>query len=409
MKEKMINNFGLKILAVLSAIFLWITIINVNDPNDTRQIYNIPVDMLNVESLTELGYTFEVLEGSTITATIWGPTSVIGGLTSQDFYASADFSKISPLSDYVDIDIKCVKPSVSDSNITVTPRTSAVKINIENRESRTLDVEVNLVGNPASGYTIGDYDVSPMSIKITGAASMVDSVAHVVAEYDVEGASLDISDSVTLRLYDENDLPIDTEGLILSKSEVRLKVPLLIKKVIPINYAYTGTVKEGYKISKITPSIENIVIAGTASAIANISSIDLPADLINVSDLDQSKTFTVRISHYVPANVKIISDVLSEVQVDVEALVTKNFQLPTDKITIDNSNDAYKYSFSRNSISVTYSGLSADIENIAIAGITAKVDVAGLGVGTHSVKVALENTNGCTVVGEYTATIVISR
>ena len=282
-------------------------------------------------------------------------------------------------------------------------------INIENRESRTLDVEVNLVGNPASGYTIGDYDVSPMSIKITGAASMVDSVAHVVAEYDVEGASLDISDSVTLRLYDENDLPIDTEGLILSKSEVRLKVPLLIKKVIPINYAYTGTVKEGYKISKITPSIENIVIAGTASAIANISSIDLPADLINVSDLDQSKTFTVRISHYVPANVKIISDVLSEVQVDVEALVTKNFQLPTDKITIDNSNDAYKYSFSRNSISVTYSGLSADIENIAIAGITAKVDVAGLGVGTHSVKVALENTNGCTVVGEYTATIVISR
>ena len=265
------------------------------------------------------------------------------------------------------------------------------------------------MGNPASGYTIGDYDVSPMSIKITGAASMVDSVAHVVAEYDVEGASLDISDSVTLRLYDENDLPIDTEGLILSKSEVRLKVPLLIKKVIPINYAYTGTVKEGYKISKITPSIENIVIAGTASAIANISSIDLPADLINVSDLDQSKTFTVRISHYVPANVKIISDVLSEVQVDVEALVTKNFQLPTDKITIDNSNDAYKYSFSRNSISVTYSGLSADIENIAIAGITAKVDVAGLGVGTHSVKVALENTNGCTVVGEYTATIVISR
>lgn len=409
MKEKLINNFGLKILAVLFAIFLWITIINVNDPNDSRQIYNIPVEMLNVESLTELGYTFEVLEGSTITANIWGPTSVIAGLTSQDFYASADFSKISPLSDYVDIDIKCVKPSVSDSNITVTPRTSAVKINIENRESRTLDVEVNLVGTPATGYTLGDYDVSPMSIKLTGAASTVDSVAHVVAEYDVEGASLDISDSVTLRLYDENDLPIDTEGLILSKSEVRLKVPLLIKKVIPINYAYTGTVKEGYKISKITPSIENIVIAGTASAIANISSIDLPADLINVSDLDQSKAFTVRISHYVPANVKIISDVLSEVQVNVEALVTKNFQLPTDKITIDNSNDAYKYSFSRNSISVTYSGLSADIENIAIAGITAKVDVAGLGVGTHSVKVTLENTNGCTVVGEYTATIVISR
>lgn len=410
MKERILNNFGLKVLAVVFAILLWLTIINVIDPSEPKVISGIPVEMLNEEALTSLGYTFEVIEGNTVSITVTGPKSKIDGMTAADFYASADLSKISELSDYVDITVKCIKSGINQNNLTIELRNDTVKINIENRESRTLDVDVDIIGTPAAGYTVGEYDVSPMSIKITGAESVIESIDRIAVEYDINGASLDVSDNLEVKLYDEDDNEISTEGLTLSRDTVRVKIPLLIKKVVPINYAHLGNVREGYKIAKMTCSIESAVIAGTAESVDAISSIDLPAELINVSDISEDTTYSVRISHYIPSSVKLISDqIISEVIVDVEPLVTKKFDVPVENITIENMNSSYKYEFDKKSISVTYTGLGTDIENITAAGIKASVDVTGLTRGTNTLRVLFENANNCTVVGEYTVDVTVSR
>lgn len=410
MKEKKQNNFGLKILSVVFAIFLWVTIINVIDPADSRLITGIPVDMLNREALTGLGYTYEILEGSMVSVTVTGPTSKIDELTSSDFYASADFSTVNPLSDFVDIEVRCTKSNIGSADLDIVLRNPTVRLNIENRESKTMDVSVNLTGTPAEGFTTGNYDISPMSVKITGAESTIAEIASVVAEYDVEGASMDISDKVTLRFYDENGEPVDTSGLILSRSEVRLKVPILIKKQVPVNYAYTGTVKDGYKISEIHATINSIIIAGTAEAVAGVNSIDLPAELIDIGDISTDTTYSnIRITHYVPATVKIISDAVAEVFIKVEPLIQKSFVILPENVTMENMNDTLRYSLGKGTISVSYEGLQADIERLVNTDMRAVVDVSGLGVGTHMVPLRLENIGNCTVEGEYTIPVTVSR
>lgn len=409
MREKLLNNLGLKLLACFLAIVIWITIINVIDPSDSKTITGLQVDFLNEETLTSLGYTFNVLEGSVISINVVGPTTVVNNLVASDFYASADFSTISPLSDYVDIDVRCTKNSISLDNVKITPRTTAVRINIENRESITADVEVELVGEPAAGYTTGDYDVSPMAIKITGAESIIESIDRVVAEYDVEGASLDINDNVALKLYDADGNTINISDLVLSKDAVRIKVPLLVRKVVPVNYVSSGTVKEGYKVAKFTYSVENIVIAGTQAAVDAINSIDIPAEAIDISDLSEDMNYTIRISHYVPTTVKVISEAVSEVTVSVEPLVTKEISISTKNITLVNNNVALNYSFARDTLRVVYSGLSEDIEKITSENIVATADVSGLPTGSSNVKIKFENVENCTVVGEYTTAITISR
>lgn len=409
MKKKLVNNFGYKVLSVVLAIMLWLTIINVIDPYDDELIAGIPVELINQETLTDMGYTFEVLEGSTVSINVYGPKSVIDSLTSSDFYAYADFSTISPLSDYVDIQVKCVKSNVASNNVDITLKNSEVKINVENRESRTIDVDVALVGEAAPGFVAGDFDVSPMSIKVTGAESVVESIAMAVAEYDISGASLDISDNVALKLYDEDGVEIDKSNIILSREDVRLKVPILVKKEVPVNYAYSGTVKDGYKISGMECSQEKVVIAGTASAVEVVKSIDLPAELINVNEISADTTYSVRISHYVPSNVKILSEATSDVVIKVQPIVSKEFVIPTSNIEFKNTNEAYSYEFIRNSVNVSYEGLASDIAEITADGIKGSVDVEGLGVGNHVVKLKLESANNCTVSGEYTLTITVSR
>lgn len=410
MKEKILNNFGLKVISVVLAIILWVTIINVSDPSTPKQISGIPVNMLNQETLTEQGYTFNILEGNTVTITVYGPKSIVDDLVASDFYASADFSTISPLSDFVDINVQCVK-AIPQSNLDITLKTTEVKLNVENREVRNIDVEVLLTGTAAEGHVPGDYDISPISIKVTGAESEVSSIAKIVAEYDIEGASLDISDTVAVHLYDEDGNEISKKNLILSRDTIRLKVPILIKKKVPVNYAMTGSVKEGYKISNVSYSINEVEIAGTQAVLDSISSIDLPADLINVTDLNTSAEYTVRLSHYVPSNVRILADdVVSEVKVEVEPLITKEFTVPTANIIIENENDLYNYGFTRENFTVKYTGLSSDIEKISTSDITAKIDVLGFGIGTRTLRVDVaESIGNCTLAGECFVNLMITK
>lgn len=410
MKEKIVNNIGLKILSFVLAVILWVTIINVIDPSDDKIISGIQVELLNQDTLTSQGYTYEILDGNTVSISVNGPKSKISGLTSQDFYASADFSTISPLSDYVDINVKCTKSGISTSDLTITLRNSAVRLNIENRESRVMDVKLDITGEPADGYVTGDYDVSPMSVKITGAESVVESINSVIAECNVVGASMDVSETVTLKLYDEDGTEIDKSGLVLSREDVKVNIPILVKKKVPVNYAYMGTVKEGYKIASINPSIKEVEIAGNADTIAAIDAIDVPAELINVDDLTGIVYYSIRLSHYVPSNVKLLSStVTSEVVVNIEELVKKEINVPSKNIVIENASDAYNYSFTRDTVAVTVSGLKDDVEDLNALDIKGSVDVTGIAPGNRIVKVDFDAIDNCSVAGEYTVTINITR
>ena len=52
MKEKIFNNFTLKVLSVLCAIVLWAVIVNIYDPTTGFTISNVTVQLINTESLT---------------------------------------------------------------------------------------------------------------------------------------------------------------------------------------------------------------------------------------------------------------------------------------------------------------------------------------------------------------------
>ena len=66
MKEKIFKNFSLKVLSVVCAIILWTIIVNVNDPNTGYTFSNVTVQLINTESLTDNGYTYEIVDGGKI-------------------------------------------------------------------------------------------------------------------------------------------------------------------------------------------------------------------------------------------------------------------------------------------------------------------------------------------------------
>ena len=85
MKEKIFNNFSLKILSVLCAIVLWAVIVNIYDPTTSVTISNVNVELINAQSLTDKDYTYEVVDGSKISVYLSGPKSVITDIKSYTY------------------------------------------------------------------------------------------------------------------------------------------------------------------------------------------------------------------------------------------------------------------------------------------------------------------------------------
>ncbi|EEC56428.1 hypothetical protein BACPEC_02937 [[Bacteroides] pectinophilus ATCC 43243] len=179
MKEKLLNNLSLKILSAVCAIIIWIIIVNVYDPSTSVTVSGVEVQLVNTESLTEKEYAYDVVDGSKISVYISGPRSIVTDIKAKDIVATADLSNVTVFSDYVDIDVKVVKDGVSASSIEIAPKTTAIRLKIENRVTKTFNIDTELVGTPADGYVIGGQQISPSSVKVTGTSSVVDSISSV--------------------------------------------------------------------------------------------------------------------------------------------------------------------------------------------------------------------------------------
>ena len=66
MKEKLLNNAGIKIISVLFAIMLWLLVVNTEDPIVTRDFKDIKVQVINEEEISEIDKVYEIVEGNTV-------------------------------------------------------------------------------------------------------------------------------------------------------------------------------------------------------------------------------------------------------------------------------------------------------------------------------------------------------
>ena len=63
MKDFFTKNIGLKLLSVLLALLLWLTVMNVEDPAVTVTISDVPVQIVNDEVITSRGYRYIIESG----------------------------------------------------------------------------------------------------------------------------------------------------------------------------------------------------------------------------------------------------------------------------------------------------------------------------------------------------------
>ncbi len=398
MKEKLTNNLGLKILSIGLAIFAWFMVVNVVNPLvvDTEEV---PVEMINEDILSRANLTYELVGKKTVTVTYEVRTRDRYRVSASDFYAYADLANLYDVTGSIPVTVEVTNRDARgliEGAVTVKP--GVVRIQTEELQRKRFDVVPHVTGEAAEGYAIGNVMVRPEYVYVTGPISVVGQINSVGVEVEVPGIESDVSGSSRVILYDANgnELVGLEDKVTLSRGEVDYQVSVLRVKNLSLDFQVSGEVADGYRFTGVDSDVRTISVEGMKSALASLSTIMVPGELLNISGATQDVTVEVDLNELLPDNVSMAaaSATSAMITLRVEKLEERGFSLNTRGLQLAGVSEEYEYEFEEDQVTVWIRGLSEDLDRLDPSSLVGLVDVSMLGAGDMDVDVEMELTEG---------------
>lgn len=378
MKKKLTHNLGLKLASLALAFVLWFLVVQIDDPKETDRFSNVQVTLVNTELLEEEGKVYEVLDNTDkVTVTVSAPRSILKQLRASDIVAEADMSRLT--------DINTIAITYKIENVEVNSIEGdhdAVRLNVEDKKSKWIRLTGNTVGDVAEGYMVYSTSLDQTNIEISGPESAVSLVDHAVVDISVTDATTSLSANVDIQLVDADGNQVDSSNITKNVDSAHITVEVLAVKEVPVQVQYTGTPAEGYLATGVVESsMSTVTIAGSSSTLANVSSIVVPEDRIDITGATGNVEEIINLRDYLPDNVRFADkkfDGRITATVYVEPVVEKELKVPVSNVTIVNMPDGFAAELPEDleSYQLTVSGLNEFIEPLQQNAITGIIDVA---------------------------------
>lgn len=381
MKNRLSRNWGLKIGSFLFAAILWLIVTNVNDPVGTYKVYNVPVKIQNADLITNSGQVYEVLDETDVidTVTITAKRSIIDSLDESNVVAVADMNDLTSLNT---ISIRLSTNKYNDKLENIEGSIDSVKLNIEDKRTKTLQLKTDTVGEVKEGYMVGEITTEQNLVEISGPESLVAQVKKAVVSVDVSGFTNNIGTDSVVRLYDENDKIIASNSIVKNISKVRVNVEILELKTVSLTWNTSGTAAIGYQpTGEIIASRDSIVIAGKSKVVENISAIEIPETALDITGATENVETIVDVGKYLPDGVILAEEDFNgkvTVTVVVEPTVEKKVTMKTDDIQIINMPEGFegKALTLEEEYEIVLVGLAANLNALDVKTLQATIDVA---------------------------------
>lgn len=386
--QKITHNFGLKLLAILFAIVLWIVVVNIDDPTQTLS-YTTSVNLENTSYLTSMDKYYEVLEGTnTVTFRVTAKRSVHDKLNGSDFSAAANMEKIEydEKTETYRVPVTITAPQKYSKEIEMANKQNYIELSLEDLSRTQKVIKATTKGSVADGYALGDVKITSYNVlKISGPASIVSQIDTVTAMINVDNVDTDVTDSVAPILLDADGNVVDTTKLTLSLSTVTISAQILSTKDVPVQFSISGTLEDGYMVTGISYQPTEVRIKGESAILNTINSISVPKEVLNLDGRTMDLETDVDITAYLPEGTALVlnSDGRIEVKVTIEPIVEKSYQVPVDNISLENLSNEYDCEYDAKYVKLTVSGSEENMSILKKQNIRGTLELTGLSEGEH--------------------------
>lgn len=263
MINKLKNNSKIKIISLLSAMVLWMYVMAIVDPEETKLFENIPVTITNKNELNERDLVIYPEQDLTTNIYVTGKLSNLKKVTKDDINVYGQINN--PLEGNNEIYLK-----VSTSQrVNYDFKNPVMIVTLEKIISEDKSIKVDITGSGKNNVDNIMLQDNIDKVSISGPRSLVNKVKRVVGTVKVNGELNDFSQSIKLEPVDAKGKVV--EGIELEKDSVNVNITLLTQKTVPITLKLSDNSESGVNY---TMSQNTVTIKGKKDIVDSINDIE---------------------------------------------------------------------------------------------------------------------------------------
>ena len=372
MINKLKYNSKIKIISLLSAMVLWMYVMAIVDPEETKLFENIPVTITNKNELNERDLVIYPEQDLTTNIYVTGKLSNLKKVTKDDINVYGQINN--PLEGNNEIYLK-----VSTSQrVNYDFKNPVMIVTLEKIISEDKSIKVDITGSGKNNVDNIMLQDNIDKVSISGPRSLVNKVKRVVGTVKVSGESNNFSQSIKLEPVDANGKVV--EGVELEKDSVNVNIILLAQKTVPIILKLSDNSESGVNY---TMSQNTVTIKGKKDIVDSINNIETQPVKLSEILPGTSKDIYLQVpsgitieTKYITINKNSEENTLEEYTYTAKDIEIRNNteNIDKSKIKIPNSiNVRIEYLQSEGSINKDDIKLYIDLNEVSLEDNTCKI------------------------------------
>ncbi|MHC1724225.1 MAG: YbbR-like domain-containing protein [Aminipila sp.] len=373
-----------KLLSVVLAIFLWVYVVAVENPPTKVKIPNVPIKLVNVESLNQRGLAISSDEDYFMDIVIEGTRSDVLKISADDIIATADVFGYGVGENYIPVTV-----TLPDSVSVADQKTTRLTIDIEELVSVYKPVNVVFNGKIDPKLEATVFSMTPEEVEVKGAKSKVASVKSV-------NAAIDVSELTNKAKVFTTDLStVDAKGqsvnnIKLSSDTADIEAAVYQIKEVPLEVDVSGEVDKAYQVTSMNVP-QKVKIKGLKEDLDKINKVT--ADPIDISKV--TATTEIPLSVKLPKGIMLAQESeKAAVSIDIKGISVKEFEIPSSSISALGLGEKLSLVINTQSVKVKISGKETDVEKLTAEDIGLSIDLTGLQAGIYTVPLKIDKEDG---------------
>jgi YbbR domain-containing protein len=370
-------------IAFALAVIVWISAVTASDPDVERNYSRaIPIEIIGQDSrLVPMG---EVEDS--IFVTLKAPQSVFDRLEQNPrlIRAFADLSGLDAGTHEIPLQVQIDARPVQ----VVKAEPAALTVTLEPLTTEVMEVNLQLIGEPAVGYQLGEPAITPFEVVVSGPKSLVDQIVEIRTQVNVSNARQDVDASFLL-------IPINSRqqqvtGVNLNPAFAQVRVPVTQQggyRDLAVKVLVTGQVANGYRLSNISVS-PPVVTAYSSDPNLVLS---LPG-FVETSPLDLNNAdsnIETRLALVLPKGVSVVGEQNVLVQAAVSPILS-SVTIADKTVELIGLNSRLSAEISPLTVDVILSGPLPLLEKLTPQDVRVFLDLTGLETGTYQLEPKVE-------------------
>lgn len=313
MINKLKHNTKIKLISLASAMLLWLYVMTIVDPSDTKLFENIPVVISNMNELKENDFVIYPNEELTMDVSISGRLSNIQKIQKGDIHV---YGKIEdPMEGKNQVYLR----ATTSESVTHELENNVIVVNLDKIVQADKKIDIQIEGSSKENIDKTAIAGDRKTIMVSGPRTLVEEVSKVVGVLDVSSKTQDFTSKVNLIPVNKKGSKVD--GVELNKSSVEVAVSMLKEKAVPVKLKLKDGAKNEDLLTNYDVSTKNITIKGQKDVVDKIEYIETKE--VNLEDITYGipKDVYLNIPEGVTSNTKYITMKLNNQKIQQKEFV----------------------------------------------------------------------------------------